>query len=349
MTTVHPRHTWPTCPGAQCPTTQTWFASVTFSPTVTSWCELPVSCADVGLHTRVTRCSDFKLCLLPQVTHSAISPQVQTGPTRTVTSDLLSATLAEAATQLSFAAFLERASLYVISRRPRYPTPPHLWMPPRRLFHTSLSLRTFLRRWVLTQLPRFLLTCLFRLLYAVLYYTILPHNNRSRSSLLDVSSRTILLIVRDRHRHKAILVVPHRLNLLTLLQLAVSAVLDRDDHVRTMAPRVLLQPPPGLEQFAHLQVSLLMHLLKRHRCDPVYVHLSQSRLHSHRSVPPKWEHILCAQRLPAREVLVPPWWERTKPVDADPCAGTGPFPKPRALVLPLVHFGQSKPGRVWSH
>ena len=40
-----------------------------------------------------------------EVTHS---PQVQTSPTRTVTSDLLSATLAEAATQLSFAAFLER-------------------------------------------------------------------------------------------------------------------------------------------------------------------------------------------------------------------------------------------------
>ena len=31
--------------------------------------------------------------------------------------------------------------------------------------------------------------------------------------------------------------------------------------------------------------------------------------------------------------------------DTDPRAGTGPFPKPRALVLPLVHFGQSKPER----
>ena len=31
------------------------------------------------------------------------------------------------------------------------------------------------------------------------------------------------------------------------------------------------------------------------------------------------------------------------PVDTDPRAGTGPFPKPRALVLLLVHFGQSKP------
>ena len=29
--------------------------------------------------------------------------------------------------------------------------------------------------------------------------------------------------------------------------------------------------------------------------------------------------------------------------DTDPRAGTGPFPQPRALVLPLVHFGQSKP------
>ena len=34
----------------------------------------------------------------PQVTHSAITPQVQTGPTRTATSDLMSATLAVAAT-----------------------------------------------------------------------------------------------------------------------------------------------------------------------------------------------------------------------------------------------------------
>ena len=29
-----------------------------------------------------------------------------------------------------------------------------------------------------------------------------------------------------------------------------SSSLDRDGHVRTLAPRVLLQPPPGLEQYA---------------------------------------------------------------------------------------------------
>ena len=52
-------------------------------------------------------------------------------------------------------------------------------------------------------------------------------------------------------------------------------------------------------------------LVKRPWCDLVCVHPSQSRPHSHMSVPPKWEHILRAQLLPAREVLVLPWREPT--------------------------------------
>ena len=55
----------------------------------------------------------------------------------------------------------------------------------------------------------------------------------------------------------------------------------------------------------------MAYLLERHRCDPVYVQLSQSRPHSHLFVPSMWEHILCAQLLPARDVLVPPWREPT--------------------------------------
>ena len=92
----------------------------------------------------------------------------------------------------------------LISQSPRYlltwqcrrlPTvsTPHLWMLPCRRSHTVLCLSTFLNRWVLAQLPRFLLICLFRLPYAVRCYTMLPYNYRSRSSLLDVSSRTILM------------------------------------------------------------------------------------------------------------------------------------------------------------
>ena len=56
----------------------------------------------------------------PQVTHSAISPQVQTVPNRIVTSDFMSATLAEVATQLSFAEFVERCISFSA-----LPTHPH--------------------------------------------------------------------------------------------------------------------------------------------------------------------------------------------------------------------------------
>ena len=57
-------------------------------------------------------------------------------------------------------------------------------------------------------------------------------------------------------------------------------------------------------------------------------------------VPPKWEHILCVQQLPTKEVLVPPLREPTILSMQILRAGTGPFPKPRALVLPY--------GPIWS-
>ena len=197
----------------------------------------------------------------------------------------------------------------------------HLWMLLCRRSHAVLLLRTYLRRWVLVPPPRSLLTRLCRHLYAVLYHTILPHNYRSRSSLLDVSSLTILLTVRARHRHKAILVVPHRLNLLTLLRLPVSAVPVLTETVTcALWPHVSCCSHHRVSNsMPRVQVSIMMpicaphmvYLLKRHRCDPVYVQLSQSRSHSLLFVPSMWEHILCAQLLPAREVLVPPLREPT--------------------------------------
>ena len=56
-----------------------------------------------------------------------------------------------------------------------------------------------------------------------------------------------------------------------------------------------------------------------------------------------WEHILCAQLLPAREVLVLPWWQPTILSIQIHVQGLALLPKPRGLVFPLVHFGQSKP------
>ena len=83
--------------------------STTFSPTVTSWCKLLVPCAAIGLHTGVQRHSVFKLRVQP--TDSAIRSQASAGPTRNITGDVVSATLAEAVTKLSFAEFLERCNL----------------------------------------------------------------------------------------------------------------------------------------------------------------------------------------------------------------------------------------------
>ena len=136
-----------------------------------------------------------------------------------------------------------------------------------------------------------------------------------------VSSVTILLIVSARHRHKAILVVSHCLHFLTMLRLALSAVPVLTGtmtsalwlHVSCCSHRRVSNSMP------RLQVSLLMptcalhmaYLLKRHLCDPGYVQLSQSRPHSLLLVPSMWEHIMRAQLLLAREVLVLPWREPT--------------------------------------
>ena len=98
-----------------------------------------------------------------------------------------------------------------------------------------------------------------------------------------------------------------------------SSSLDRDDHVRTLAPRVLLQPPPGLEQYAPPPgLDIDAHLctshgipVKGHLYDPGYVQLSQSRPHSLLLAPSMWEHIMRDQLPPAREVLVLLWREPT--------------------------------------
>ena len=165
---------------------------------------------------------------------------------------------------------------------------PHLWTLPCRRSHTVLFLRTFLRRWVLAQLPRFLLTCLFRLLHAVLCYTILPHNYRSRSSLLDVSSRTILL---TRQRSSSAqgdigsVSLPPLPDIATTCTLSSSS-LDSDDHVRTLAPRVLLQPPPGLEEYAPPRgLAIDAHLCTSHGM-PVKAAPLRHRLRSAISVTP---------------------------------------------------------------
>ena len=120
--------------------------------------------------------------------------------------------------------------------------------------------------------------------------------------------------------------------------------------MHTTAPRVLLQPPPGLEQYAPPPgLDNDAHLCASHGIpvnttplDPVYVQQSRSRL------PQPPESTIHVGTHPVRSANTGKRSAGTalagthNLVDTD-LVGTGLFPKPRALVHPLVHFGQSKP------
>ena len=97
----------------------------------------------------------------PQVTLSATHPQVQMDPPALSQVTLCQPRSLRLPRSSPLLHFWSVASLLMLLRRSRYQSPPHLWMPLRRLFHTSLSPRTF------------------------------PRNSRPRSSLSDMSTRII--------------------------------------------------------------------------------------------------------------------------------------------------------------
>ena len=136
----------------------------------------------------------------------------------------------------------------------------------------STFLRTSLRRWVLAQLPRFLLIRLCRLLYAVWCNMMLLHNLSSRSSSLAAFIRTVLwtaktMFVSLRHQCRIHMVyLSHRLDL-NSQSLPLSLLL-----IRTCSPMLAALPA-----------------------------IPSSRL----SAPHRWEHTLYAQPPAPRGVQVP--------------------------------------------
>ena len=127
--------------------------------------------------------------------------------------------------------------------------------------------------------------------------------------------------------------------------------LDCDDLVRTLAPRTLLQPPPGLEQLAPPPgLAIHAHLCTTHGTSVTAAPL-RSLLRSAISVTPP-QPPACTIHVGTHPVRSATTGKRSASTalagnhnlaNTDPRAGTGPFPKPRTLVLPLVLFGQSKP------
>ena len=123
------------------------------------------------------------------------------------------------------------------------------------------------------------------------------------------------------------------------------------DLVRRLAPRALLQPPPGLEQLAPpLGLAIDSHLHTTHGAS-VTDAPPRARLRSAISVSPP-QPPACTIHVGSHHPRSATTGKRSASTalvgthnlaDTDPRAGSVPFPKPRALVLPLVHFGQSKP------
>ena len=130
-----------------------------------------------------------------------------------------------------------------------------------------------------------------------------------------------------------------------------SAEDDIGSDLSKLAPRALLQPPPGLEQLAPPSgLATGSHLCTTHGAS-VSDAPPRARLRSAISdMPP--QPSACTTHVGSHHLRSATTGKRSASTalvgkhnlaNTDACAGSVPFPKPRALVRPLVHFGQSKP------
>ena len=288
-----------------------------------------------------------------QATLSATHSQVRMVPTRTTPNDLLSATLAEAATQLSFAAFLECCILVDASPPPQLPVPtPSLDAATQTFSHTTasqdvsaqLSFREFLVPpstldvrcpACARSVPSLHLDAAVQTpLHSVATYdssTQLPLTEFFIGCILsnDPLDRQAL---QSAHCSSGSASPPQPPDIASRCSPS-NASHASDGHEHTTAPHVLLEPSPGLEKHARQYAShgkpVKAAPVRPRLCTPISV-----ASHSHMSVPPKWDDILCAQLRPTREVHVPPLREPT-------ILSVQILVQGLALVLPMVNFGQS--------
>ena len=179
----------------------------------------------------------------------------------------------------------------------------------------------------------FLLTQLCRRLYAVFHLTILPHNYRSLSSSSAVSSRLDCQGLSSVQCSTDSASLPQSSDTATICNPSSSSLV-RDGHVHTVAPHVLLQPPPGLEEYVPPPgFEKSTHLCASHgfpvKAAPVRPRLFTAFSVTHPQPPVSTTH-----------VGTPPVGSATTgkrststaragthiSVDADHRAGTGPFP-----------------------
>ena len=195
-----------------------------------------------------------------QATLSAAYPQVRMDPTRTITSDFLSAMLAEAATQLSFAAFLERC-IFVNASPLDAATQTFSDTAASRDVSTQLSFREFLAppSTLDVRCPacsRPVPSLSLDVAVQTPLHSVATHDASTQLPLTEFFIGCTLSIdpldsqaLPSAHCNAGSASPPQPPDIATLCSPS-SASHASDGHGRTAAPHDLLEPPPGLEKYA---------------------------------------------------------------------------------------------------
>ena len=290
----------------------------------------------------------------PPLPFTTISSQVPVCPTRNVTGDVMP--LAEAITQLSFLEFLQHCGVSIALPQPsQLPVPISLsdaavQATPLCDAFQDASTQTSDQQVSSLSLDVAVQTSPHGIHISSLDAAVqtTPHSTLSQHVSTQMGSRSISSFSVDIFVQTPIRsVVLHDV----AIQLPITEFFTGCSPSSVQGPRALLQPPPALEQLAPpLGLANGSHLYSTHGASVTAAPL-RARLRSAISVTPP-QPPACTTHVGSHHLRSATTGKRSASTalvgthnlaDTVPRAGTGPFPKPRALVLPLVHFGQSKP------
>ena len=295
------------------------------------------------------------------LSRSAISSQVTADPTRNGTGDFMP--LAEAITQLSFLEILQRCGVSI--------APPQPSQPPVPISLQDATVQTTppcdVSQEVSTQTSdqQDTLSCDVAVqtsfhgvhilsLNAAVQTTspsILSQHVSTQMGSRSVSSFSVDMSVQTPVRSAVLHDAATQLPLTEFLIGCIysTSPLDRQNSVRQSPPpmqgsHALLQPPPGLEQPAPPpELVAYSHLLTTHgaSANSSSSHAQQSPVSTTQVGTHPVRTATSAKRSASTALA-----GTHNPVGSNPRTGTGPFPKPRAMVLPMVSFGQPKSDRL---
>ena len=286
------------------------------------------------------------------------------GPTRNVTGEAMPTSLAEALTQLSFLEFVQRCNLLIAPLQPTQLlvpiSPLDVAVQTTSPCEVSQDASTQTSDQPVSSLS--LDVAVQTIFHSVRTSSLdaavqtIPHSILSQNVSTQMGSRSASSFSVD-----VFVQTPERSNVLhdvatqqPLTEFFIGCIysndpLDRQNFVRqsppsVQGPRALLQPPPGLEQPAPPpDLATYSHLLATHGASansspshPQQSPVSTTQVGTHPA------RTATSAKRSASTALA----GTHNPVGSDPRTGTGPFPKPRALVLPMVKFGQSKSDRL---